>query len=254
VDRLTTCPPNSNVDKDNKNPRKAFKVSNLSVSKSNNLIDASYKLNAQAQKLVLACLGKVDSRPEKSVPKEISLTASEFSSMMGIDMKNAHRELYKAADALFKSSIVLRDEKEEVELCWIQKKVKKIKGEGAVTLTWSDDVLKYICQLQSRFTTYKLRNIATLQSSHSIRIYELLMRFNATGERVIYLEDFKSALGIADKYPQYRDLAKRVIKPSIAELNQRSDLVIKFETIKKGRSVSALSFEFKKSTQLKMDV
>jgi plasmid replication initiation protein len=242
------------VDNNNKRPRKVFKVSNLSVSKSNNLIDASYKLNAQAQKLVLACLGKVDSRPDKSIPKEISLTASEFSSMMGIDMKNAHRELYKAADALFKSSIILRDEKEEVELCWIQKKVKKLQGEGAVTLTWSDDVLKYICQLQSRFTTYKLRNIATLQSSHSIRIYELLMRFNATGERVIYLEDFKSALGISDKYPQYRDLAKRVIKPSVAELNQRSDLVIKFETIKKGRSVAALSFEFKKSAQLRMDV
>lgn len=80
------------------------------------------------------------------------------------------------------------------------------------------------------------------------------MRFNATGERVIYLEDFKSALGISDKYPQYKDLAKRVIKPSVAELNQRSDLVIKFETIKKGRSVAALSFEFKKNAQLKMDI
>ena len=45
-----------------------------------------------------------------------------------------------------------------------------------------------------------------------------------------------------------------VIAPSVKELNQRSDLIIKFETIKKGRSVAALSFEFKKSAQLKMDV
>nr|WP_166115325.1 replication initiation protein [Pseudoalteromonas sp. Z9A5] len=254
VDTLTDCPPNCKVDRTKANPLKVFKVSNLSVSKSNNLIDASYKLNAQAQKLVLACLGKVDSRPNKDVPKEISLTASEFSEMMGIDIKNAHRELYKAADSLFKSSIILRDDREEIELCWIQKKVKKIKGEGAVTLTWSDDVLKYICQLQSRFTTYKLKNIAHLQSSHSIRVYELLMRFNATGERFIYLNDFKSALGISDKYPQYKDLSKRVIKPAIEELNLRSDLIIEFETIKKGRSVVALSFEFRKNTQLKMDI
>lgn len=229
-------------------------MNNLSVTKSNNLIDASYKLNAQAQKLVLACLGKVDSRPNQGVPKEITLSASEFSEMMGIDIKNAHRELYKAADALFKSSIQLKDGNEDIELYWVQKKAKKIKGEGSVTLTWSDDVLKYISQLKSRFTTYKLRNIANLQSAHSIRLYELLMKFNATGERVIYLDDFKAALGISDKYPQYRDLAKRVIKPSIEELNQRSDLVIKFETIKKGRSIAALSFEFKQSAQLKMDV
>ena len=220
-------------------------MNNLSVTKSNNLIDASYKLNAQAQKLVLACLGKIDSRPNKDVPKEISLSASEFSEMMGIDIKNAHRELYKAADTLFRSSIRLKDGNEDIELHWVQKKAKKIKGEGSVTLVWSDDILKYITQLKNRFTTYKLNNIANLQSAHSVRLYELLMKFNATGERVIYLEDFKSALGIADKYPQYKDLARRVLKPSIDELNKRSDLFIKLETIKKGRSVFSLVFDFK---------
>ncbi|WP_337922210.1 RepB family plasmid replication initiator protein [Vibrio cholerae] len=36
----------------------------------------------------------------------------------------------------------------------MQKKAKKLKGQGSVTLTWSDDVLKYITQLKGRFTTY----------------------------------------------------------------------------------------------------
>lgn len=229
-------------------------MNNVSVTKSNTLIDASYKLNAQAQKLVLACLSKIDSRPNSEPKKEIKLTALEFSELMGIDIKNAHRELYKAADALFKSSILLRDEHEETELYWIQKKVKKLQGEGAVTLIWSDEVLRYICQLKSRFTTYKLRNIAALQSGHSIRLYELLMRFNATNSRVISLDDFRSALGLEDKYPLFKDLNKWVIKPSVEELNQRSDLVISFETIKKGRNVAALAFTFKQNKQMKMDI
>lgn len=226
-------------------------MKDLSVTKSNTLIDASYKLNVQAQKLVLACLAKLDSR--EAIPKEISLTASEFSELMGVDMKNAHRELYKAADALFKSTITLHEGDEEIELYWIQEKAKKLKGEGAIRLIWSDRIVRYISQLRSRFTTYKLRNIASLQSTHSIRLYELLMKFNATGERVITLADFKSALGISDKYPQFKILNRAVLKPSIDELNQRSDLVIKYETIKKGRSVAALSFEFKQSKQMKMD-
>lgn len=226
-------------------------MNNLSVTKSNALIDASYKLNVQAQKLVLACLAKVDPRDE--IPKEMSLSATEFGELMGIE-NNARRDLYRAADALFKSSVILKDDKEEVELYWIQKKAKKLKGEGLVTLTWSDEVLKYISQIKSRFTSYKLRNIANLQSSHSIRLYELLMKFNATGERVIYLDDFKSALGISDKYKEFKVLKRDVIAPSVKELNQRSDLAIKFETIKKGRSVAALSFEFKQSVQLKMDI
>lgn len=229
-------------------------MNNLSVAKSNNLIDASYKLNVQAQKLVLACLGKIDSRPDAAPQKEVTLTASEFSELMGIDIKNAHRELYKAADALFKSSIILHEGDDEIELYWIQEKAKKLKGEGAIRIVWSDRILRYICQLKSRFTTYKLRNIGSLQSGHSIRLYELLMKFNATGERVIYLDDFKSALGISDKYPEFKVLNRDVIKPAIDELNQRSDLIIKFDTIKKGRTVAALVFEFKQSNQLKMDI
>lgn len=229
-------------------------MNNLSVAKSNNLIDASYKLNVQAQKLVLACLGKIDSRPEATPQKEVTLTASEFSELMGIDIKNAHRELYKAADALFKSSIILHEGDDEIELYWVQEKAKRLKGEGAVRIVWSDRILRYICQLKNRFTTYKLRNIASLQSGHSIRLYELLMKFNATGERVIYLDDFKSALGISDKYPEFKVLNRDVIKPAIDELNQRSDLIITFDTIKKGRNVTALAFEFKKNNQLKMDL
>lgn len=226
-------------------------MNNYSVTKSNNLIDASYKLNVQAQKLVLACLAKVDSR--KAIPKEVSITALEFSELMGIE-HNAHRELYKAADALFKSSITLFDGNEEVELYWVQKKVKKLKGQGKVTLVWSDDVLKYISQLRSRFTSYKLRDIADLQSSHSIRLYELLMRFNDTNLRKISIKDFKAALGISDKYEQYKDLNKWVIKPALKELRKKLD--IELSTVKTGRKITALYFTFsdRKEVQQELDL
>jgi len=164
------------------------------------------------------------------------------------------RDLYTAADALFKSSILIKDEKEETELYWIQKKVKKNKGEGSVTLTWSDDVVRYISQLQSRFTSYKLRNIAQLQSTHSIRLYELLAKFADTGLRVISLDEFKAALGISDKYAQYKILNRDVIKPSVEELNKRSDLVIRYNSVKRGRNVVAIEFEFRHDSQLKMDI
>lgn len=225
-------------------------MNNLTVTKSIYLIDASYKLPLQAQKLVLACIAKVDSR--HAIPKEITITAVEYGELMQIP--NPRRDLYSAADALFKSSILIKDEKEETELYWIQKKVKKHKGEGAVTLTWSDDVVKYISQLQSRFTSYKLQNIATLQSTHSIRLYELLVKFADTGLRAISLDDFKAALGISDKYAQYKILNRDVIKPAVEELNQRSDLIISYDVVKKGRSVTALMFHFRQDSQMKMDI
>lgn len=227
-------------------------MNNLSVTKSNYLIEARYKLPVQAQKLVIACLGKVDPRHE--IPREITMTASEFSELMGIDIKNAHRELYKAADKLYQSDILIHENGEEIELRWVQEKAKKLKGEAAVRLVWSDRVLRYISQIRGNFTSYKLRNIAELQSSHSIRIYELLMRFTDTGDREIFLDDFKSILGILDKYPEFKILNRAVIKPAIEELNQRSDLIISCTPIKHGRTVEKLRFEFKKNKQLKMDI
>jgi plasmid replication initiation protein len=226
------------------------KMNNLSVTKSNFLIEARYKLPVQAQKLILACLGKVD--PRHDIPREITMTASEFSDLMGIDIKNAHRELYKAADKLYNSDIVIHENGEEIELRWIQEKAKKLKGEAAVRLVWSDRVLRYISQIRGNFTSYKLRNIAGLQSTYSIRIYELLMRFNSTGEREIFLDDFKSILGISDKYPEFKILNRAVIKPAIEELNSLSDLVINCTPIKHKRMVEKLRFEFKIDQQMKI--
>ena len=225
-----------------------------SITKSNYLIEASYQLGLQSQKLILACLSKLD--PRKEIPKTVSISAIEFAEIMNLDKASAYKELYNAADALYSASITIIDSNDDIELRWIQKRVKKRKGDGQVTLTWSDDVVKYISQLKSRFTTYKIRHIADLQSTYSIRIYELLIRFNDTGIRKISVEDFRKSLCITDKYKTFKILRRDVINPSIKELNKRSNLTIEFETVKKGRSVVALYFTFsdRKEVQQELDL
>ncbi len=220
-------------------------MNNSSITKSNQLIEASYRLNIQAQKLILACLSKVDSRGV--VPKEMTITAIEYAELMQIP--NAHRELYRAADSLWDAEITVRENGNISRLRWIQKDIRVLNGEGAVTITWTDEVLALISQLKSRFTTYKLKQVAGLQSGHSLRLYELIMQFKSTGERIIYLDDFKSAMGITGTYPSFKELNRTVIKPSVSELNIRTDLTVEYETIKKGRAVVALSFQFKKLTK-----
>lgn len=228
-------------------------MSLIKVTKSNFLVEASYNLTLQEQRLILACLAKLDSRGE--VSKEISILASDYAIAMNIDIKNAHRELYKAADKLYERSIIVTDPEKTEEFRWIQKKAIYHRGEGRVTFIWSDDVLIYISQLKRRFTTYRLNDVAGLGSSYAIRLYELLMQFNATKERKINLIDFKSLFNLKDKYLLFRDLNKRVIKPAVKEINQSSNLTVYYETIKQGRTVIALQFDFeeKKQTSFQFD-
>jgi plasmid replication initiation protein len=226
-------------------------MSLVKITKSNYLIEASYNLTLQEQRLILACLSKVNSTQEAK--KEISLSASEYSELMNINIKNAHRELYGAAEKLYERSVIVSDPEKTEEFRWIQKKVVYHKGDGRITLTWSDDVLGYISQLKRRFTTYRLADVANLNTSYAIRLYELLMQFNSTKQRYISLDDFRSLFQLEDKYPLFRDLNKRVIKPAVKEINDSSNLIVYYSTKKKGKNVIALEFDFVENNQLSMN-
>lgn len=214
----------------------------VKITKANYLIEASYSLTLQEQRLILACLSKINSA--KEVAKETELTALEYSQLMHIDIKNAHRELNKAAGKLYERSIIVKDPEKIEEFRWIQKKIRYTSGEGKIKLTWSDDVIAYISQLKRRFTTYRLSDVAKLTTSYAIRLYELLMQFTSTNQRYIFLEDFRSFFQINNKYPLFRDLNKWVIKPSVQEINNFSNLEVYYSTRKNGRNVIGLQFDF----------
>jgi plasmid replication initiation protein len=218
-------------------------MSLVKITKSNYLVEASYSLTLQEQRLILACLSRIDSR--YGISKEVSILASDYAEMMRIDIKNAYRELYNSTEKLYERSIIVSHLEKTEEFRWIQKKALYHKGEGRVTFTWSDEVLIYISQLKRRFTTYRLNDVAGLNSSYAIRLYELLMQFNATKERKIRLIDFKLLFNLGDKYTLFRDLNKRVIKPAVREINRSSNLIVNYSTIKKGRNVAALRFDFR---------
>lgn len=227
-------------------------MNNLKITKSNDLIQASYRLTLQEQRLVMACLAKID--PRADIPKITTLSASEYSELMKVDIKNAGRELYKAADKLFDRHIEIRGAEKVLKFRWIQSQASWVKGEGMVQLEWSTEILKYISQLKSQFTSYKLRHVSGLQSTYSIRLYELLMQWSKTGERVITVADFREYFDLNNKYSTFRSLNQLVISFAVKELNKQSDLVIKYETVKHGRKVHALRFDFKINDQMKMDL
>lgn len=226
-------------------------MSLVKVTKANYLVEASYSLTLQEQRLILACLSKIDSRAEPA--KEITLLASEYSELMNVDIKNAHRELQKASQKLYERSIVVKDPEKIEEFRWIQKKIHYQKGEGKIKIFWSDDVLAYIGQLKRRFTTYRLADVASLSTSYSIRLYELLMQFNSTKQRSISVDDFRSLFQLNDKYPLFRDLNKRVIKPAVKEINSSSNLEVFYSTTKKGKNIVELHFDFQEKKQIQFE-
>lgn len=235
-------------------------MSDLIAYKANTLVEASYKLTLQEQRFLLVCISRLksgDNAPPPEEQKTITVTATEFyESFPDMGRQNAEKQLQEAIDRLWDRHIIIwnNDNSKREKFRWVQYQAEYSKGEAVVEITFSDAIMPYLTQLKGQFTRIFLKEVSRLSSVYSIRIYELLQQFRSTGERVISLDDFRSTLELEGKYIDFKILNRDLIKPSIAELNSKSDLDVTVENIKKGRNVVALRFKFKEDKQIRMKI
>lgn len=222
-------------------------MNELIAYKSNALIEASYKLTLQEQRLLLMCIGRLN--PTEETPSKVfQLTSRDFYlefPVMGLG--NAERHLAEAIEKLSERWIYIQTDSQKRKIRWIQEEAEYFTGEGKVEIVFSDSVMPYLTQLHDQFTRIVVKNVSSLKGTYSIRIYELLMQFRSIGDRLIKLDDFRSMLRLEEKYKAFKRLNDDVIKPAIKELNEKSNLSVSVEAVKQGRKVVALHFRFKET-------
>lgn len=228
----------------------------VTVTKSNDLIRASYSLTVNEQRLVLACIAQLD--PRKPIPKTrdgdikpMRVTVSDFAESFEIsDRSTAYTALQDAADRLYERDVKTYDEhgRRYGRFRWVQA-IEYHQGKGYVELTFTQRVAPYITLLHRQFTSYMLKQIARVSSSYAIRIFELLMQFKTTGVVVMGLDEFKLLLELDHKYDRFSNLKARVIDPAVRELTNKAELEITWEAIRRNRRVTALRFVFKENPQ-----
>lgn len=222
-------------------------MGNLVVYKANALIEASYKLTLQEQRILLICIAKLNPR-DTNISKSFQITAQEFLiAFPNVGKKHAEERLQEAVDKLAERWIHVYNDNEKRRFRWIQEEAKYFNGEGKVEVVFSDSIMPYLTQLKGQFTSIILKNISSLKSNYSIRIYELLMQFKIIGSRTITVAKLRSILEVEDKYQTFKSFNQWVIQPSIKELNEKSNLTITVQTIKTGRSIKSLQFNFKEN-------
>lgn len=107
------------------------------------------------------------------------------------------------------------------------------------------------------YFSHELKQVTQLDGFYSMRIYRMLIENKWKSNILeISLDDLKFALDLEDK-PSYNDidnLKRRIIKPSIKEINELSNItILKVENIKSGLSIVGLRFhyEYKASDRIK---
>lgn len=213
------------------------------VTRHNSLVEGSYKLNLDEQRLLYLCITQLD--PRKVLPKDNSftVTAKEFAEIFFVDEKSVYQQIEEAAKNLAERWLRTSDGKYREQFRWVFG-VRYHDNEGKVTLGFSPWVVPYLTSLKEQFTSLKLSQVANLKSIYSIRLLEFLTQFKATGKFIIELDRFKDRLDLKNEYKRFFDLKKRVIDPAVTELREKSNLDIDWRPIKSGKTIKKLEFSF----------
>lgn len=233
------------------------KLKDLNVVKSNAMIEASYRLTVQEQRILLAAISQIQQGEAVTDQQLYKISVHDIAEVSGISPRSLYKELEDAAIRLKRREIRIpnkpnsKNKRHKVLItCWLQS-VQYTPNSGAVELRFSHDILPYISQLTEQFTIYKLKDIAKLSSSYSIRLYELLIQWKSKKSRIVELEWLRDRFLLNEKYQNIKDFKKWVLEPAIQQINASTNMWVKWDQKKTGRKVTHFVFDFGLKEDLK---
>ena len=222
------------------------------VVKDNALINASYNLDLVEQRLILLAI--VEARESgKGINANDPLTvhAESYINQFGVHRNTAYQALKDACDDLFARQFSYQSLSEKGNIInhksrWVSE-VAYIDNEAVVRLIFAPAIVPLITRLEEQFTKYEIQQISNLTSAYAVRLYELLIAWRSTGSTpIIELSDFRQRIGVLDtEYKRMERFKTSVLELAIKQINEHTDITVKYEQHKRGRSISGFSFTFK---------
>jgi len=216
------------------------------VTQSNSLIEAKHikPLTSREQKIILTMVSKIE--PEDEDFKDYSISAKEFSQMLGLTGSTKYTELKEVTKRLMSKTIEIPQADGSWLLAHWLASAEYIAGEGEISLSFSPKLKSYLLQLKSQFTSYRLSNILSLNSTYSIRLYELVKKWQYVGKWTCDVETLRGMLGAVGKsYTLYGNFKNKILSPAITEVNEQTDIKLEMTEIKQGRKVTKIEFRIK---------
>lgn len=223
---------------------------NRLVVKDNALIDASFNLSLIEQRLMLLAIVEAREISRLTPETPIEVKAVTYMEQYKIDERNAYKQLAEASKHLFNRQFSYLDRYANTDAMTVSRWVNEITyldNRGMIVLYFNRNVISMISRLEDQFTKYMLDQVSDFKSQYSIRLYELLIKYLSVGNSKKYdISEFRGLLGIGDnEYKAMSDFKLRVLDKAVKEINNKTDIIIKYDQFKTGRVVSHFLFKIK---------
>jgi plasmid replication initiation protein len=129
----------------------------------------------------------------------------------------------------------------ETIIRWIEKPYIYEKS-GTIKIRLDKDMKPFLLELKERFTMYSLYYTLAMKSKYSVRMYELFKSYQYKYTCEFEIEELKNIL-LAENYVAFKDFRIKVIEIAVKEINEYSDIFVKYEFEKKGRKFHKVIFK-----------
>ena len=234
-------------------------MKNSLVVKNNALINASYNLELTEQRLMLlAIINARETGQGITADSKLEIRAIDYAKHFNVSIDASYKALKEAVNNLFNRQFSYTAEYKRtgktgiVRSRWVSR-VFYVDELAILEITFAPDVVPLITRLEQHFTSYQLEQVSHLSSKYAIRLYELLIAWRDIGKTPqLSLAEFRAKIGVEDtEYTAMNDFKKRVLEPSITQINTHTDITVDYEQHKTGRVITGFSFTFAQKKQLK---
>jgi len=234
------------------------KITENAVVKSNALARSYYRFGLTEKRIMEAMISKINSRlADLEQCQFIELSAIEYAKAFNVKLNKAYEEMEKAVGNLMAKVMTIKGDKSRKQYA-LMVYAEYFKGEGKIVASFNPLITKELIGLRKNFTSYKLERTADFKSSYTWRFFEIMESWKKStdpfaGWFTISLDELKKMLGAPEKYT-YKDLRVRGIDPAIQEIYKELNIQVWYESIKKGRKIVMLKFNFIEDDQKKLDL
>lgn len=241
----------------------------ISISKSNTLIEAGFDLTLAEHDLMTLAINKLHKQATGN--HEVFITAQEFAVANNISETHAYQQLKSTADKLMERHLKFplyidldkKQNKEANAVCvvppkhgryetvptkhnWLQS-VGYMESNGFIYLLFTDPIRFLIDKTGDAYTTYNFTNTIEMTTFGGKRLYEMVCKWKDLGKtKLMYIDEWKDFFGVADKYPRTAEFKRWVLLPAIAEVNAQGDFRISLNQEKIGRTITHFQILIKK--------
>lgn len=228
-----------------------LKFNNELVIQHNNLVESKYRLSLQEKRLMLFLMSRI--KPNDDSFRKIEISIPELANIMELDIKNMYRSMEKVTKSMVGRVLSIRnlDEDSLLQVPWIAS-ARYFYGEGIIKFKISEELAPYLLKIKNQFTIIRLSDLMRFKSIYSLRIYELLKQYESIGCRKIDLDQLRLSCGIPEnRLNIMANFRMKVLDIAKREINEKSDILIEFDFIKRSRKCVGIEFHIKSNPNYK---